>query len=382
LNKAGRYRVVTVVGTRPEIIRLSRIIPKLDQVFDNILVHTGQNKDPMLSDVFFNDLELRQPDVFLDVDVSTLGSVLGDTIRKIEGVLIQHQPDAVLILGDTNSSISAVIAKRMHIPVYHMEAGNRSFDENVPEETNRRLVDHVSDFNLTYTEHARRNLLAEGMAPRRVMMSGSPMKEVLDHFAAKIDSSPILDDLQLEPGSYFLVSAHRQENVDSEERLRDLLGSLKEIQSAYGLTVMVSTHPRTRMRLDALSGSTALPSVVFHEPFGFLDYNKLQINAKCVISDSGTISEESAILGFPAITIRDSMERPEALEFGTLVMTGLSSRNVLQGIREAIASNAARGDNPGTALPVGYEVNDCSSRVAKIMLSTMARHHEWAGIRL
>jgi UDP-N-acetylglucosamine 2-epimerase (non-hydrolysing) len=382
LKKPDKYRVVTVVGTRPEIIRLSRIIPKLDQVFDNILVHTGQNKDPMLSDVFFSDLELRQPDVFLDVDVSTLGSVLGDTIRKVEAVLMKHRPDAVLILGDTNSSISAVIAKRMHIPVYHMEAGNRSFDENVPEETNRRLVDHVSDFNLTYTEHARRNLLAEGMAPRRVMMSGSPMKEVLDHFASKIESSSVLEDLKLEPGKYFLVSAHRQENVDSEERLTDLLGSLQEVHSAYGLPILVSTHPRTRMRLGALSGSTSIPGVVFHEPFGFLDYNKLQLNATCVISDSGTISEESAILGFPAITIRDSMERPEALEFGALVMTGLSTRNVLEGIRETIASNAARSDNARTALPVGYEVNDCSSRVAKIMLSTMARHHEWAGIRL
>lgn len=382
MKKPDKYRVVTVVGTRPEIIRLSRIIPKLDQVFDNILVHTGQNKDPMLSDVFFSDLELRQPDVFLDVDVSTLGSVLGDTIRKVEAVLMKHRPDAVLILGDTNSSISAVIAKRMHIPVYHMEAGNRSFDENVPEETNRRLVDHVSDFNLTYTEHARRNLLAEGMAPRRVMMSGSPMKEVLDHFASKIESSSVLEDLKLEPGKYFLVSAHRQENVDSEERLTDLLGSLQEVHSAYGLPILVSTHPRTRMRLGALSGSTSIPGVVFHEPFGFLDYNKLQLNATCVISDSGTISEESAILGFPAITIRDSMERPEALEFGALVMTGLSTRNVLEGIRETIASNAARSDNARTALPVGYEVNDCSSRVAKIMLSTMARHHEWAGIRL
>lgn len=369
------------MGTRPEIIRLSRIIPKLDSVFENTLVHTGQNTDPLLSEIFFQELDLRAPDVFLDVDVSSLGAMLGDTLKKIERVLIEKNPDAVLILGDTNSSISAILAKRMHIPVYHMEAGNRSFDENVPEETNRRLVDHVSDFNLTYTEHARRNLLAEGLHPRRVMASGSPMREVLEHYGPKIQASTVLADLGLKAQGYFLVSAHRQENVDSPERLSDLLESLKAIQSEWGVPVMVSTHPRTRKRLEKLPGFNEIDGVSFHEPFGFLAYNKLQMNAKCVISDSGTISEEAAILKFPAITIRDSMERPEALDFGGIVMTGLKSRNVVCGIREALEGRETPGKQIERPLPQGYEVRDCSLRVTRFMLSTIERHHDWAGIR-
>jgi len=385
MSEATKSTVVTIVGTRPEIIRLSRIIPKLDKTFNHVLVHTGQNKDPMLKDVFFKDLDLRAPDVFLDVDTSSLGSVLGDTLKKIESVFLKHEPDAVLILGDTNSAISAVLAKRMHIPVYHMEAGNRSFDENVPEETNRRLVDHVSDFNLPYTEHARRNLLSEGISPRRIMMSGSPMREVLDHFSSKIEGSSVLEDLGLERGQYFLVSAHRQENVDSHERLRDLLESLKAIHEEWGLPLMVSTHPRTRKQLEAIPGYKEMKGVTFHDPFGFLDYNKLQLNAKCVISDSGTISEESTILGFPAITIRDSIERPEALDFGGIVMTGLKPGNVLAGIKGSLGSADANSSSgirsEGSGLPQGYEVKDCSSRVVKFMLSTITRHHDWAGIR-
>ena len=385
MSKATKSTVVTIVGTRPEIIRLSRIIPKLDKTFNHVLVHTGQNKDPMLNDVFFKDLDLRAPDIFLDVDTSSLGSVLGDTLKKIEPMFLKHKPDAVLILGDTNSAISAVLAKRMHIPVYHMEAGNRSFDENVPEETNRRLVDHVSDFNLPYTEHARRNLLAEGIHPRRIMMSGSPMREVLDHYRSKIEASSVLEDLGLEKGNYFLVSAHRQENVDSSERLKDLLDSLKAIHEEWKLPLMVSTHPRTRKQLEAIPGYKDIKGVTFHEPFGFLDYNKLQLNAKCVISDSGTISEESTILGFPAVTIRDSIERPEALDFGGIVMTGLKAGNVLAGISEALVSeedNASPGSqNEWSGLPQGYEVTDCSSRVVKFILSTVSRHHDWASVR-
>jgi UDP-N-acetylglucosamine 2-epimerase (non-hydrolysing) len=373
-----KLKVVTIVGTRPEIIRLSRIIPRLDKTFEHVFVHTEQNKDPMLNDVFFEDLDLRSPDVFLDVDTSSLGAVLGDTLKKIESVFLEHKPDAVLILGDTNSAISAVLAKRMHIPVYHMEAGNRSFDENVPEETNRRLVDHVSDFNLPYNEHARRNLLAEGIHPRRIMVSGSPMREVLEHYRSKIESSAALENLGLEPKKYFLVSAHRQENVDSPERLKDLLDSLKAIHEEWGLPLMVSTHPRTRKQLEVIPGYKDIKGVTFHEPFGFLDYNKLQINAKCVISDSGTISEESTILRFPAVTLRDSIERPEALEFGGITMTGLKSANVLAGIREAVDSEIRSG---GTDVPQGYEVTDCSSRVLKFLLSTITKHHDWAGIR-
>ena len=376
MSEAGRLTVVTVVGTRPEIIRLSRIIPLLDKHFNHIFVNTGQNKDPMLSKVFFEELDIRTPDLYLDVDTSTLGAVLGDTLAKIEKVFLEHKPDAVLILGDTNSAISAVLAKRMHIPVYHMEAGNRSFDENVPEETNRRLVDHVSDFNLPYTEHARRNLLAEGLPPRRIMVSGSPMREVLEYYMAKIQASKILNTLELEPQKYFLVSAHRQENVDSPERLKDFLETLKNVYKSWGFPIMVSTHPRTRKLLEAIPGYKETKGVVFHEPFGFVDYNKLQLNAKCVLSDSGTISEESIILGFPAVTIRDSMERPEALESGGIVMTGLKAPNVLAGI-QFVTENG----NSAKLFPAGYEVTDCSTRVVGFMLSTVSRHHEWAGIR-
>jgi UDP-N-acetylglucosamine 2-epimerase (non-hydrolysing) len=376
-----KLTVVTVVGTRPEIIRLSRVIPLLDKNFNHIFVNTGQNKDPMLSKVFFDELEIRKPDLYLDVDTSTLGAVLGDTLTKIEKVFVKHKPDAVLVLGDTNSAISAVLAKRMHIPVYHMEAGNRSFDENVPEETNRRLVDHVSDFNLPYTEHARRNLLAEGLPPRRIMVSGSPMREVLDHYMQKIQASTVLKTLDLEPQNYFLVSAHRQENVDSPERLKDLLETLKKIHETWGLPIMVSTHPRTRKQLESIPGYRETKGVVFHEPFGFIDYNKLQLNAKCVLSDSGTISEESIILGFPAVTIRDSMERPEALEFGGIVMTGLKAANVIAGIRSLTEDRSSTKETSAILLPAGYEVTDCSTRVVRFMLSTISRHHEWAGIR-
>ena len=376
-----KLTVMTVVGTRPEIIRLSRVIPRLDKHFNHIFVNTGQNKDPMLSKIFFEELEIRAPDLYLDVDTSTLGAALGDTLTKIEKVFLEHKPDAVLILGDTNSAISSVLAKRMHIPVYHMEAGNRSFDENVPEETNRRLVDHVSDFNLPYTEHARRNLLAEGLPPRRILVSGSPMREVLDFYMSKIQASNILETLDLKPQKYFLVSAHRQENVDSPERLKDLLETLKQVQEPWGLPIMVSTHPRTRKQLESIPGYKETKGVVFHEPFGFMDYNKLQLNAKCVLSDSGTISEESIILGFPAVTIRDSMERPEALEFGGIIMTGLKVANVIAGIRSVTEDVSSSKETPSQSLPAGYEVTDCSTRVVRFMFSTISRHHEWAGIR-
>ena len=284
--------IVTIVGTRPEIIRLSRVLPAMDAAFNHILVHTGQNTDPNLSEIFFKELDVRKPDYFLNVDTSSLGSVLGDTLKKVEKVFLDHNPDGVLILGDTNSAISAVLAKRMQIPVYHMEAGNRSFDENVPEETNRRIVDHSSDFNLPYTEHARRNLLSEGLDPRRIMVTGSPMREVLDFYRAKIDASDILTQLGMVKNEYFLVSAHRQENVDSPERLSRLLDSLKAIHSTWNFPVLVSTHPRTRKQLEALPGFSEIAGIKFHEPFGFFAYNKLQMNAKCVLSDIVTISEE------------------------------------------------------------------------------------------
>ena len=369
--------IVTVVGTRPEIIRLSRIIPVLDGAVEHVLVHTGQNHDRQLNEVFFEELGIREPDHYLNVDTSSLGAVLGDTLRKIEQVLTEVKPDGLLVLGDTNSAIAALIAKRMFIPVYHMEAGNRSFDENVPEETNRRMVDHISDFNLPYTEHARRNLLAEGLSPRRISVSGSPMREVLDFYADAIDGSAALTELGVTAGEFFLVSAHRQENVDSPERLGALLETLKAVHEKWGYPVLVSTHPRTRKQLEQLPGFSEVEGVRFHPPFGFLDYCKLQSNATCVISDSGTISEESAILGFPAITIRDSMERPEALDAGTIIMTGLRKDEVVAGIEEALSTAYASE----RSLPQGYEVDDTSRRVVRFILSTVQRHHEWAGIR-
>lgn len=373
----SKLTIVTVVGTRPEIIRLSRVIAKLDETVNHIFVHTGQNYDPKLNDIFFEELKVRKPDYFLDVDTSSLGAVMGDTLKKIEEVFIKHKPDGVAILGDTNSAVAALLAKRMHIPVYHMEAGNRSFDENVPEESNRRMVDHVSDFNMPYNSYSYENLRNEGIHPRRLLKTGSPMREILEHYRADIEASDVLNDLGLTKGGYFLVSAHRQENVDNPSRLADLLDTLKAIHEEWKIPVMVSTHPRTRKQLENLPGYVETPGVIFHEPFGFMAYNKLQLNALAVISDSGTISEESSILGIPAITIRDSMERPEALEVAGVVMTGLKRDNVIAGLKEVIA-NPPKADR---TFPEGYEVQNFAERVVRFILSTASRHHEWAGIR-
>jgi UDP-N-acetyl-L-fucosamine synthase len=279
------------------------------------------------------------------------------------------------VLGDTNSAISAVMAKRMHIPVYHMEAGNRCFDENVPEETNRRLVDHVADFNLVYTEHARRNLLAEGLHPRRILLTGSPMREVLDHYRPQIEASDVMSRLGLTERGYFLVSAHREENVDSPPRLRALLDCLVAVRDRWALPVLVSTHPRTRLRLEALGGSVDPSGIEFREPFGFLDYNHLQMKAFCVLSDSGTISEESSILRFPAVTLRSSIERPEALDAGSIIMTDLRPESVTAGI------DAARADHLLTAIPETYRFQDCSVRVRNFILSTAHEHAVWSGLR-
>jgi UDP-N-acetylglucosamine 2-epimerase len=366
---------MTIVGTRPEVIRLSRVIPRLADCLDHVLVHTGQNHDHQLNQVFFDELGIPAPDHLLNVDTSSLGRVLGETLIKVEEVLHRERPDAVLVLGDTNSCIAAVMAKRLRIPVYHMEAGNRCFDDNVPEETNRRLVDHVADFNLVYTEHARRNLLAEGLHSRRILLTGSPMREVLDHYRERIDSSDVLSRLSLRAGEYFVVSAHREENVDSPDRLDRLLRCLEAVQTHWGIPIIVSTHPRTQKRLDALGVRASLPGVVFHEPFGFFDYNHLQLHARCSLSDSGTISEESAILGFPAVTLRESIERPEALDAGSIMMTGLDPENVRQAITSMCESNGVR------STPAGYEISDTSIRVVRFMLSSLKRHATWAGIR-
>ena len=371
-------KVMTVVGTRPELVRLARVIARLDATVAHVLVHTGQNYDYSLNQIFFDDLGIRKPDHLLGVDTTSLGRVLGETLIRTEEVLRTEQPDAVLVLGDTNSSISAVMAKRLRVPVYHMEAGNRCFDENVPEETNRRLVDHVADFNLAYTEHARRNLLSEGLQPRRVIVTGSPMREVLDVYRDQIEAATILDDLGLSDGGYFLVSAHREENVDSPERLQLLLDCLIGVRDAFGLPVLVSTHPRTRKRLD--SAAEPLPGGVdFHEPFGFHDYNRLQMSAACVLSDSGTIAEESTLLGFPAVTLRESIERPEALDTGGIMMTGLDVDDTLAAIRLSMTTHRQTIRN--TLVPDDYRVDNTSERVVKFIMSTARRHRTWTGLR-
>ena len=373
-------KVMTIVGTRPELIRLSRVVARLDATVDHVLVHTGQNYDFTLNEVFFQDLGIRKPDHLLGVDTSSLGRVLGETLIRSEAVLVEEKPDAVLDLGDTNSSIAAVMAKRMRIPVYHMEASNRCFDENVPEETNRRLVDHVADFNLVYTEHARRNLLAEDLHPRRIMLTGSPMREVLDTYLPQIQASDILDRLSLTDGGYFLVSAHREENVDFPERLKMLLECLAAVREKWGLPVYVSTHPRTRKRLEALPDWTEPEGIVFHEPFGFHDFNRLQLSAACVLSDSGTIAEESTILGFPAIRLRDSIERPEALDTSGIIMTGLDAHDVVTAMTVAMANKPAE-HGVSEVTPNDYLISNTSARAVNFILSTARRHRAWSGIR-
>jgi UDP-N-acetyl-L-fucosamine synthase len=373
----GRLRIVTIVGTRPEIIRLSRTIARLDATFDHLLVHTGQNYDYELNGVFFDELGLRQPDRYLAVDTSSLGRVLGGTLVAVEQILLELRPDAVLVLGDTNSCISAVIAKRLQVPVYHMEAGNRCFDPNVPEEVNRTLVDHVADFNLVYTEAARRNLLAEGLPTQRIALTGSPMAEVLAHYGAAIEASTALSDLGLDPAGYVMVSAHREENVDEPARLELLMRALEVVRDELDLPILMSTHPRTRQRLEALHVE-GLSRVTLHEPFGFLDYVKLQQHAFCVLSDSGTVAEESSILGFPAVTLRDAIERPEALETGAIVTAGLEPAVVIDAVRQVVAQWEA-GDVPTT--PAEYQILNCSQRVVNLIRSTAHGYHDRMGIR-
>lgn len=367
-------KVLTVVGTRPEIIRLAPTLKRLDRLTRHVLVHTGQNYDYELNEVFFEDLGLRKPDHFLNADVSSLGSALGSILTKIEKVLLEEQPDAFVVLGDTNSAISAVMAKRLKIPVYHLEAGNRSFDENVPEETNRRMVDHVSDYNLVYSEHARRNLLAEGIHPSRILLMGSPMREVLEMNRARIDASDVLARQGLKASEYFLVSLHREENVDNQERLGQALEALQAVAQSHGLPVLVSTHPRTRKRLEA-QPDAAKHGLVFHPPFGFNDYIKLQLDAKVVLSDSGTIAEESSILGFPAITLRDAIERPEAIDGGAIITASITKESVLDAIEHALDSFGR------TSVPPEYQINNSSVRVVNFIRSTVGTHHERTGIR-
>ena len=378
----SKLKVMTIVGTRPEIIRLSRVITLLDETVNHILVHTGQNYDYELNEIFFKELEIRKPDHFLNADISSLGATIGDIIKKSEEVMLKEKPDALLVLGDTNSCLSAYMAKRLKIPIYHMEAGNRCFDFNVPEEINRRVIDHISDFNLVYTEHARRHLLSEGLPHRRIYLTGSPMNEVLSYYLPKIESSKILDDLSLVTNHYFLVSIHREENVDNPENLKILLDTLIRIAEIYKKRIIISTHPRTRKRIDALitnhqSLVTSPQSLEFLKPFGFFDYNNLQMNALCVISDSGTINEESSILNFPAITVRNSMERPEGLDNGSIILTGLDLGTVLNSIALVLIEKQKTIIKEWTD---DYKVKNTSMRVVKLITGTAKLSNKWNGI--
>jgi len=377
-----KLKVMTILGTRPEIIRLSRTMARLDDYADHCIVHTGQNYDYELNEVFFEDLAVRRPDHFLGAGGGSLGETLGAILTQSERVIREERPDAVLVLGDTNSAISAIMARRMKTPVYHMEAGNRSFDRNVPEETNRKLVDHIADFNLVYTEHARRHLLSEGIAHRRIYLTGSPMREVLDHYRTQIEQSDVVERLGLTPRGYFIVSLHREENVDSSPRLRSLLETLNALAAAYDAPVIVSTHPRTRKRIEALDGATLDPRVQYMKPFGFHDYNRLQMQALCAISDSGTIAEEASMLGFPAITPRDAIERPEGLDVGCLIMTGLDRDTMLDGV-SAVTRMFAEREAAGLAhpIPVDYTVTNTSERVVSLILGTARLSNSWDGIR-
>lgn len=370
----NKLKVMTVVGTRPEIIRLSATIKLLDEHTDQILVHTGQNYDYELNEVFFEDLGLRKPDHFLEADTTSLGATLGTILMKIEAVIRNDAPDAFLVLGDTNSCISSVIAKRMRVPVFHMEAGNRSYDENVPEETNRRLVDHVADYNLAYTEHARRNLLAEGVHPSRILVTGSPMREVLEQNRVQIEASNAVEKAGLTSGGYFLVSLHREENVDDPRRLASAVSTLRALHQEYQVPVLVSTHPRTRKRLEALGDLSSYEGIVFHPPFGFHDYIKLQQHARVVLSDSGTISEESSILGFRAITLRDFIERPEAVDTGAIITAGVAPARVLDAVRTVLTSQTA------SRLPADYRIDDTAWRVLTFITGTVPSHQRRLGL--
>jgi len=361
----SRLRVLTVVGTRPEIIRLSRVIARLEEDFEHRLAHTGQNFDYELNQVFFEDLALRKPDYFLEAVGGSLAETIGNIISRIDPVLEDFRPDALLVLGDTNSCLAVIPAKRRKIPIFHMEAGNRCFDQRVPEETNRKIVDHTADINLPYSTLARENLLREGLPPDRIIKTGSPMFEVLHHAMPRIEASGILARLALEPGNYFVVSCHREENVDAESNLIRFVDTLNHLARTRGKRIIVSTHPRTRARLEAL-GLSFEPLVELLKPLGFLDYVKLQISAAAVLSDSGTITEESSILDFPALNIREAHERPEGMEQGAVMMTGMAWERVDQGMAML---EAALRNGRSTRIVSDYDAPHVSQTVARVILS-------------
>lgn len=360
-------KVMTIVGTRPELIKMSRVIAEFDQHTQHILVHTGQNYDYELNQLFFEDLGIRKPDHFLQAVGDNAAQTIARVIEKSDAVMDSERPDAVMLYGDTNSCLAVIAAKRRKIPVFHMEAGNRCFDQRVPEELNRKVLDHLSDINLVLTEHARRYLIAEGIRPETIIKTGSHMREVLDHYMPKINSSGVLQRMNLQKGKYFIVSTHREENVDTPQNLLDLLETLNALAEAYDVPVIVSTHPRTQKRLDALEIGRMDSRIQFLKPFGFCDYVKLQMEALCVVSDSGTITEEGSLLNLPAITIRNAHERPEGMDVGTLIMAGLKKDRVLDAVR-VIVSQYDRSKR--VMEPVGdYEAQAVSKKILRIVLS-------------
>ncbi|SIQ30963.1 non-hydrolyzing UDP-N-acetylglucosamine 2-epimerase [Halanaerobium kushneri] len=360
-----KLKVMTIIGTRPEIIRLSEVIKACDRYFNHHLVHTGQNYDYELNEVFFEELGLREPDHFLEAVGDHLGDTIGNIISKSYELLAEEMPDALLILGDTNSALCSIAAKRLKIPIFHMEAGNRCFDQNVPEEINRKIVDHISDINLPYTEHSRRYLLSEGIRKEHIFVTGSPMTEVIKKHKDKIENSNVLEELDLEKDNYFLVSAHREENVDNEENFLSLMNALNDIAEKYQMPIVYSTHPRSKKRIEE-RGFEFHPLVKQLKPFGFFDYNKLQLNSFCTLSDSGTLSEESAILGFPGVLIRTSTERPEVLDKGTVVIGGINEKDIVQAVD--LSRNMKKNDEQ-TYLADDYQDDNVSIKVVKLIQS-------------
>jgi len=360
-------KVMTLVGTRPELIKMSRVIAEMDKQVNHVLVHSGQNYDYELNQVFFDDLEIRKPDHFLGAAGETAAQTIAEVIAKADQVFELEKPDALLLYGDTNTCLAVIAAKRRKIPVFHMEAGNRCFDQRVPEELNRKVLDHLSDINMVLTEHARRYLIAEGIRPETIIKTGSHMQEVLDYYMPKILQSNVIERSGLEEGKFFIVSAHREENVDTPENLRDLLASLRALADEYGHPLIVSTHPRTRKRLEALGESLDHPLIRFVKPFGLLDYIKLQMSAFCVLSDSGTITEEASLLNLPAVTLRNAHERPEGMDEGTLIMSGLDKASVLAAVR-VITSQHDREQRVIPLVP-DYQGGPVSQQVVRVVLS-------------
>lgn len=360
-------KVMTIVGTRPELIKMSRVIAEFDQHTQHILVHTGQNYDFELNQVFFDDLGIRKPDYFLEAVGENAAQTIGRIIEKADEVMEKVQPDALMLYGDTNSCLAVIAAKRLKIPVFHMEAGNRCFDQRVPEELNRKVLDHLSDINLVLTEHARRYLIAEGIRPETIIKTGSHMREVLDYYMPKIHQSNVLQRMGLEANKFFIVSAHREENIDSPENMLNMIETLNALAEVYNYPVIVSTHPRTKKRLDTMELGSLNPHIQFLKPFGFCDYIKLQMEALCVVSDSGTITEEASLLNLPAITIRNAHERPEGMDVGTLIMSGLKREHVLDAVRIIIAQH---DKTKRIMQPIqDYEAGAVSKKLLRIVMS-------------